>query len=119
MVSVSIMGFSGMLNTVVLSEYVLDIVFRMKNPIHEVFRYAQHRGVVRICFEHCIPDEKPKMATIYPRSTNKLIYILDFIGAGPRFWCSPVWVKSKMTDICARSNNKSVSFLTFMIFVSL
>ena len=50
---------------------------------------------------HCILVEKSNMAAICPRLTNQLIYmyLLDCIGAGSRFRCVALWVKSKMTGI--------------------
>ena len=98
---VSIMGFSGMPDIVVLSENNLDIALWVKNPIwppfvqgqainlyhfqhdrgifvfscvyHEVFRYAGYCGVVGKYFRYCIVGKKSKMAAICSGSSNKLI----------------------------------------------
>ena len=88
MFSVSIMGFSGMLGIVVLSENISDIAMWVKD------QHGHH-----IC----------------TRSNSKVIYLLNSIGAGLRFWCLPVWLKSKMTDICLRSNNELVLFVLISV----
>ena len=118
MFDVSIMGFSGMPDIVVLSENILDIALWVENPRWPPF--AQGLTINWYIFRQNRSRVTILVSTIWFSGMPDLVVGLEITLD------IALLVKSKMADICPRSNNIFVSYWyhfghhqrRFMIFLS-